>query len=350
MQVPKLCVSSGLEPGDPSASTEGSVWESIPVRLRTRFSSPAHTRRVRRFLLDHGVEVILAQWMHESLPLVGLAREMGLPYYCQTHGTDMTEGLKSTEVRHACLGYNQTRGVVAPSEFGRRQLLSLGIRPDRAHMVRHPVSVPAGLTARPPDPVRCLAVGRLEPMKGPLLVVDAFRRALESCPGLRLDYVGDGSLRRVVRRALGEADLQGRVALHGYLPNESVRLMMKQSHIFLHPSQAGNGLRYDTCPVAVAEAMAEGMAIIAARHGGIPEEIEDGVSGLLVEEGDAPSMAERIVDLASDEDLRARFGTAAWLRAREMFSPSLVRQRWLELMGLEEEAYGSVGDDPRSAS
>jgi len=345
VQVPKLCLSSGLEPGDPSASTEGSVWESIPVELRTQFSSAAHTCRVRRFLLEHGVKVILAQWMHQSLPLVGLAREMGLPYYCQTHGTDITEGLKSAEVSHAYLGYNQTNGVVAPSEFGQRQLLGLGIQPDRAHLVRHPVSIPSRPIARPRGPVRCLVVGRLEPMKGPLLVVDAFRRALESCPDLRLDYVGDGSLRPAVDRALGAAELRGRITLHGYLPNEKVRLMMRRSHIFLHPSQVGNGLRYDTCPVAVAEAMAEGMAIIAARHGGIPEEIEDGESGLLVDEGDARSIAERILNLASDEELRARLGEAAWLRARAMFCPSVVRQRWLELMGLEEDGERARGNE-----
>jgi glycosyltransferase involved in cell wall biosynthesis len=173
-------------------------------------------------------------------------------------------------------------------------------------------------------------------MKGPLLVVDAFRQALESCPDLRLDYVGDGSLRSAVEQALGTAELRRRVTLHGYLPNETVRLMMRRSHIFLHPSQVGNGFRYDTCPVAVAEAMAEGMAIVAARHGGIPEEIEDGESGLLVAEGDARSMAQRLANLASDEQLRTRLGEAAWQRARAMFAPALVRQRWLELIGLEE--------------
>ena len=337
VRVPKLCVSSGLDPGDPLASTEGSVFESIPVALRTRFSSAAHTSRVRRFLLEHGVEVILAQWMHQSLPLVGLARELGLPYFCQTHGTDITEGLKSAEIRDAYLGYNQTNGVVAPSEFGRRQLLALGLRPDRAHLVRHPVSIPSRPTARPRGPIRCLVVGRLEPMKGPLLVVDAFRRALDSGPDLRLDCVGDGSLRPAVERAIGAAELRDRITLHGYLPNAKVRSMLRRSHIFIHPSQVGNGLRYDTCPVAVAEAMAEGMAIVAARHGGIPEEIEDGESGLLVDEGDARSIAEGIVSLASDEELRARLGEGAWLRARAMFSPVVVRQRWLELMGLEED-------------
>lgn len=336
VRVPTLCVETGLEPGDPSASTEGSVWESIPAELRTRFSSAPHTGRVRRFLREHGVRVILAQWMHESLPLVGLAGEMGLPYYCQTHGTDITEGLKSAEVRRAYRGYNRTRGVVAPSEFGRRQLLRLGLRPDRAHVVRHPVSIPPRPTARPPGPVRCLAVGRLEPMKAPLLVVDAFRRALESCPDLRLDYVGDGSLRPALEQALETTELRGRVRLHGYLPNETVRSMMRRSHIFLHPSQVGDGYRYDTCPVAVAEAMAEGMAIVATRHGGIPEEVEDGESGLLVDEGDVRSIAEGLVNLASDAQRRTRLGEAAWRRARAMFAPARVRQSWLELMGLDE--------------
>ena len=314
---------------------EVSVYGSLPVEFRERFSSPRYSRRIESFLAEHGVKVILAQWMHPSLPLVELARQMGLPYYCQTHGTDITAGLDDPAVARAYGGYSETKGVVAPSEFGRRQLLTLGIRADRAHVMRHAVRSPRKPVVRPPGAVRCLVVGRLEPMKNPLLIIDAFRLALVSCPGLHLDFLGDGPLRPSIEQALDAHGLRDRVTLHGYLHNNRVHRMMRRSHIFVHPSRAV-GNRHDTCPVALAEAMAHGMAVVSTRHGGIPEEIADGESGLLTEENDTRATADRIVELARNAELRARLGEAAWLRAREMFSPAGVRRSWLKLMDPDE--------------
>jgi glycosyltransferase involved in cell wall biosynthesis len=82
--------------------------------------------------------------------------------------------------------------------------------------------------------------------------------------------------------------------------------------------------------------MANGMAIVATRHGGIPEEIEDGESGLLVDENDVEAVAERIVELAGNEGLRRRLGEAARIRARAVFSEDAVRRNWLELLQLDE--------------
>jgi colanic acid/amylovoran biosynthesis glycosyltransferase len=92
--------------------------------------------------------------------------------------------------------------------------------------------------------------------------------------------------------------------------------------------------RYDTCPVTISEAMAHSMAIVATRHGGIPEEVIDGESGFLVEEYDTPALANRIVGLAKDATLRNRLGQAAWLRAKEMFCPAKIQAQWIQLLQL----------------
>jgi glycosyltransferase involved in cell wall biosynthesis len=334
--APTLSVAADLDPGHPSNSTEANVYDGLPTQAIDRFFSKDHIKRVERFLHEHGVESVLAQWMHPSLPLVAVSRELGLRYLCQAHGTDITAALKDPAVREAYHGYNYTEGIVAPSEFGRRQIVGLGVDPGKAHCLRHPVAIHGEPAERATEPVRCLVVGRMEPMKSPLLIIEAFKRASELFPDLRMDYSGDGSLRPAVEQAVLEGGLSASVKLHGYLPNHQVRSLMRRNHIFLHPSQVADGPRYDTCPVAVAEAMAEGMAIVATRHGGIPEEIANEETGLLVDEGDTQAVAAGITRLAADPGLRTRLGEAARERAKELFSPSAVRGQWLSLLGLRE--------------
>lgn len=135
-----------------------------------------------------------------------------------------------------------------------------------------------------------------------------------------------------------ELGLRNKVTFHGFLPNEQLIGLMRRNHIFIHLSQSAQPHRYDTCPVVVSEAMAQGMAIVATRHGGIPEEVVDDESGMLVEERDATVAAERIVALARDSGLRARLGEGAWRRATEMFSEAVVYSHWHELLGLKSHA------------
>ena len=279
------------------------------------------------------MEVILAEWLDANLPLVELAKELGIRYCCQAHGTDITAGLNDAGVRRVYERYNTVDFVIAPSEFGRRQLLQCGISAERTRVVRHAVGVPEGPARRESGRVRCLAVGRMDPMKGPLLVIDAVHRAMQACPDLHLDYVGDGAMMPAARELSERHQIQDRVTFHGFVPHENVLAMMRRSHILIQPSVAFER-RYDTCPVTVAEAMANGMAIVASRHGGIPEQIVDGESGLLADEDDTRTMGEQLVALVTDSALRYRLGQAAFLRAKEMFSLETIRAQWLDLLGV----------------
>jgi glycosyltransferase involved in cell wall biosynthesis len=301
-----------IPPFLPSAFTpqaeDKAIIERLPAAYVQQFRGGEYSERITRFLVEHGVETILAQWLDSELPLVKLAQELDLRYYCQAHGTDITAGLKDTNVRRAYADYNQTDAVVAPSEFGRQQLLQLGIRPERTRVIHHAVEVPERPPVRSLDSVRCLA--------------------------LSLDYVGDGSIMPALRQLARAFGIQDRVTFHGFLPHERVLKFMRRNHILIQASVAVDS-RYDTAPVSVAEAMASGMAVVASRHGGIPEQIDHGESGFLVDEYDTRAMADRIVELADDPGLRQCLGAAAWHRARNLFSQQRVRAQWLELLQLK---------------
>jgi glycosyltransferase involved in cell wall biosynthesis len=338
LDCPQLAVQSETSPADFPAivgETE-TIYENLPRSCLNAFYSNGHQERIRNYLRDHGVDVILCQWMHESLPLFEMAQSLGARHFTQAHGTDITVGLNSASVRERYSAYNQTDGVISPSEFGRQQLHKLGLTTDKTFSVHHGVEVPESPPVKPRGrPVRCLIAGRMEPMKAPLVALDGFRQAYRKGADIVLDYAGDGSLRPEICEYLRQHKLENVVTLHGQLKHDSLLALMARSHILLHPSMhIDQNNRFDTCPVTVTEAMAQGVPVIATHHGGIVEEITDGLQGYLVAEGDSTTLGEKIVLLSNDDSLREDMGQRAWEKVRDEFGIPVIRAQMQQLLGL----------------
>jgi glycosyltransferase involved in cell wall biosynthesis len=92
---------------------------------------------------------------------------------------------------------------------------------------------------------------------------------------------------------------------------------------------------HEFSPFSVLEAMAAGLPIVASRVGGVPEQIADGETGLLVEPGDADELAAALTRLTQDADLRARIGAAARTRAEQAFDLEPFRRAHVELYSRE---------------
>jgi glycosyltransferase involved in cell wall biosynthesis len=120
-------------------------------------------------------------------------------------------------------------------------------------------------------------------------------------------------------RSLG---ISGRVIFTGFLTQEKLRALYADAHLFLHPSEQGPDGDQEGIPNSMLEAMANGIPVIATRHGGIPEAIEDEVSGLLVAERDHLALAKAMCGLAADAERYFRMSVAAARRARESFDLS----------------------------
>jgi glycosyltransferase involved in cell wall biosynthesis len=177
------------------------------------------------------------------------------------------------------------------------------------------------------------------PKKGIVLLLDAFRRAGEQEPELRLDVVGAGELFPAAQQFVQAMGLSDRVTLHGEQPFSRVRELLAEADIFLHHaivdpvSGDEEGL-----PVAVLEAMASAVPVVATRHAGIPEAVADEETGLLSGEADTTAMARNILRLARDPGLRRGMGEAGWERARRQFSWERERRELLQLLGLDQGA------------
>lgn len=163
--------------------------------------------------------------------------------------------------------------------------------------------------ARPPRPgeVRFVYLGGFaNPVKGGEVLVAALPAALEREPALRLTLAGPGE---PPADAAALIAAEKRLEWAGWLGPEEKDGLMRRAECFAMPSLS------EGMPMALLEAMAYGMAIVATRAGGIPELVEDGVSGLLVEPGDPAALAAALARLAADTELRERLAAAARERA-----------------------------------
>ncbi len=294
---------------------------------------------VRRFLQQCRVRVLMGEYLDLSLPWFGLCQELGIEFFAHAHGYDVSGRLRDGKWRGAYLRYNNAAGVVTMSEISRQKLLELGLDPAKVHVVPYGVDVTPEPALREPKPlVRCTAVGRMVAKKAPILTLDAFRRAAEAWPDLRLDYIGAGELLASAQQFVRAFDLGEKVALHGAQSNEVVRRTMASADIFLQHSVTDSDTGDEEgCPVAILEAMAHSLPVVSTRHAGIPEAVIDGTTGYLVDEGNSAAMAERILMLARDPELRRRMGVAGWREAQERFSWQQEKTTLLGILGLQPQ-------------
>jgi glycosyltransferase involved in cell wall biosynthesis len=284
---------------------------------------------IQRFLRRHGVEVIMAEHLDTSVQWLDIARNLGIRFFAHAHGDDVILRLRDPAWQKAYLQYHKADGIITMSEFGRQELIQFGLDPARLHTVPCCVDVPAAPFVREDRPeVCCIAVGRITTQKAPIMLLDAFRRAAAECPELRLEVFGEGPLMPALQDFVRAFDLGERVQLLGVQPNEVVLEHMRRADIFVQHSW------WEGLGVAILEAMAQTLPVVATRTGGILETVVEGSTGYLVEPGDSAGMAERIVELAGNAAVRCRLGRAGWERVRDHFTWERERSELLRVLGL----------------
>ena len=224
-------------------------------------------------------DVVHAHW----LPSGAAALATGKPYVLQVWGTDVELARRAPALFRPVV--RRARLVIAASTALAEEARALGAREVR--VIPNGVDLPPHV-AEPAEPPHVLFVGRLSEEKGILEFLDATE-------GLPRVIVGDGPLRDRVPEAVG------------FVPHHELGAYYEAASVVCVPS------RREGYGVVAREAMANGRAVVATRVGGLPDAVEDGETGLLVERAELRAAVQRLL---GDEELRRRLGAAARERAR----------------------------------
>lgn len=184
------------------------------------------------------------------------------------------------------------------------------------------------------DPGLVLFVGRFDRNKGGDLAVDAFARLAERTPSLRLVMAGpdDGVVDELGKRwsfpeyvaAKVPGVHRGRVECIGRVDQDALVAWRRRSGVVISAS------RYENFPMAVLEAMAQGCPVVCPDAGGLPEMVEDGVTGLVYPAGDVAALADRIASLVAAPGRAAELGATALRQYRARYLPKRVAEQTLE--------------------
>jgi glycosyltransferase involved in cell wall biosynthesis len=210
----------------------------------------------------------------------------------------------SVAIHRLARSHHRVQLFVAVSEFVRDRHIAAGLVPPERMVVKPNFAWPAPRREGPGD--RFLFVGRLSPEKGVATLVDAWRGG---APG-RLAVVGDGPERVDLERRAPDS-----VEFLGPVPGEHVAGLIRDARALLLPS-----IWYEAQPRVIPEAYAAGVPVIASRIGGLPDQVVDAETGILVTPGDADTWGAALTRLMDDGE-SARMGDAAYRRWVSTYSP-----------------------------
>jgi len=216
-------------------------------------------------------------------------------------------------------------GVICVSDANIPDLLELGFPRKRIRVVANGVPEPSaalGQDRERHDEVRVVLAARLAPEKRVDRFIEAVAIAAKAIPGLTATVAGQGPL-------LGELEalrdrLEAPVELIGLHP-EPTDLMLMSDIVCLTSD-------FETAPVSLMEAAACGRPVVTTGVGGIPQMVDDGSTGLIANEASAQAIAELLVKLASDQQLREQLGNNAKARWKRDFSLDAMVSGYLNLV------------------
>lgn len=305
------------------------VMRRISRKIFKQSASISDQNAFKYFLKKEKVDAILAEYGSTGIAVQDVCQAMNIPLVVHFHGYDAysKKVIRKIGNRYPRLFQNAS-AVIAVSKHMEEQLVKLGASPDKIYYSPYGVDLSNFNVTNPSDnPITFLAVGRFIEKKAPHLTIKAFSKVVKKVPEAKLQMIGDGALLGKCKDLVKSLHISHKVQFLGACSHEEVTNRMQTVRAFVqHSIQASNGDCEGT-PVAILEAQASGLPIIATRHTGIMDVVLEEETGVLCYENDIDKMAENMVRIAENPQLAFKLGQAGREQVANKFSMEISLER-----------------------
>lgn len=290
---------------------------------------------VRSVPLEPGrYEILHAHFGSNARHFLFARAQADAPFVATFHGHDLSADPREHGAAMYEALFRVADVVTYNSSLSRASLESLGCPAEKLRLVRMPIDVSAfSFRERRWDgheTLRLATVARLVEKKGHELTLRALAGLRDRLPAFRYDVVGDGPLAHRLEQLVATLGLGDVVRMHGAVDSGIVRSVLADSHVFvLASATAANGDQEGT-PVSLMEAQACGLPVVSTRHGGIPEVIRDGCSGVLVDERDDGALAAALIEIVRAHESWPELGAAGRAHVEATYDVGVCTEQLLD--------------------
>jgi len=312
-------------------SIEGTPYKHLPNftfgdgiggRLRElRYLMTGKDGGLKAFIQQQKIKLIHAHFGPGGVEIMPLAAELGIPLIVTFHGWDIKLGpeaeLKMSRYERGYRKrlpqlFEQATEIICVSESWRERVIELGCPAEKArtNYLGIDLSFFDGVRGKV-DPLSIVYVGRLVRRKGVRALLEALHLLRSRGVMATLTVIGEGAEMEPLRAFAMEKNLP--VEFLGKKKPVEIRELLRDAAVLCAPSMTQGGEVPEALGLVLLEAEAMGVPVVGTRNGGIPETLEDGKTGFLVNEENPAELAEALEKLLGNEAINREFG----LRARE---------------------------------
>ena len=321
----KLLLTEGIMPTLYSTDNGETM---APISAKKKWWQATDPKKaLTKFLIGQNVDVVLAQYGVTGVEVMQSCLMAGIPLIVHFHGYD---AYRDDVMRNQGKSYPDlfklAAGIIIVSRDMYQQLLSLGCPENKLRLL--PYGVDSDFFIQH-DSVGSTFVtcGRFVAKKSPLNTIHAFAKVHEQFPEARLTMIGDGELLEAAKELVISLNLSGRVNFAGVLSQGEISAVFGRAFAFVQHSLRAADNDSEGTPLAILEAMSSGLPVVATRHAGIIDVVDE-TTGILVEEGDVEAMADAMIHLLKKREWAASLGE----NGRKRIEKQYTRKQYLEAL------------------